>query len=240
MTGSFHRITICIIAIVVLLGVSLTAHAATISVVDRGWFRSDGLRTAGNENAFFGRWSGRNYNAYLVFDVSGLSGQTSSISMNLELEGYFSGNGSETFEIFDVSTSELLLASGYASGSAAGQAIFNDLGTGSSYATLNVLSSEVGSVLNLTLSSQATTDLDAAVASDGLFALGFVVTSAVGNQGLRWGTNADWDAGTIITTEIVTTPEPATAVLIGMSLMALCWLSSSGLLVPATDRLGIQ
>lgn len=143
MASSFKRITICIIGIVVLLGVSVSAHAPTISVVGRGWFRSDGLRIAGNQNAFFGRWAGRNYNSYLVFDVSSLTGPTSGITMNLELEDDFSGNGSETFEIFDVGTSEPLLASGYGSDFAAGQAIFNHLGTGSSYATFNVLSTEV-------------------------------------------------------------------------------------------------
>jgi hypothetical protein len=66
------------------------------------------------------------------------------------------------------------------------------------------------------------------------------LNTAVGNQGLRWGTNADWDLGTMVTTEIVTSPEPATAMLIGMSLTALCWLSPSGLLTPSPARLGIQ
>lgn len=78
------------------------------------------------------------------------------------------------------------------------------------------------------------------MASDGLFALGFMLNTAVGNQGLRWGANADWDLVTTVTTEIVTSPEPATAMLIGMSLMALCWLSYNGLLTPSPARLGIQ
>jgi hypothetical protein len=211
-----------------------SAQAATIQIVDRGWFRDDGQHIAGHHNAFFGRWSGRNYRAFMVFDLSTVTDPISGVTLELELESYWGNNASETFDVFDVSSDPGTFQNAHASGSASGTSIYADLGTGALYATVTALSGDVGTVLSFLLSAQAATDMEAARTGSGLFAMGFVVTTATGNQGLRWGTDADFDAGTVLTSQVViATPEPATAVMVGGCLALLAWLASrqSGLVV---------
>ncbi|NNL85210.1 MAG: hypothetical protein HKP27_06130 [Myxococcales bacterium] len=211
-----------------------SAQAATIQIVDRGWFRDDGQHIAGSQNAFFGRWSGRNYRSFMVFDLSTVTDPISAATLELELESFWGNNASETFDVFDVSSDPATFQNAHAPGSASGNAIYADLGTGAVYATVTALSGDVGTVLSFALSAQAAADMEAARTGSGLFAMGFVVTTATGNQGLRWGTDADFDAGTVLTSQVVTsTPEPATAVMVGGCLAFLAWLASrqSGLVV---------
>ncbi len=207
-----------------------SAFAATIQIVDRGWFSDTGSHTAGSQNAFVGRWAGTTYRGFMVFDLSSVTETISSGTLELELESYWGPNASETFEVRDVTSDLTTLQNGYGSGSAAGLAIYADLADGALYATVTANSGDAGTVLSFNMSAQAAADMEAARTGSGLFGIGFSVTTATGNQGLRWGTDGEWDANggsTTLTSQVVTTtPEPATAVMLGLSLSVLGWLSS--------------
>lgn len=215
------------LAVFAVLACGLTAgsaHAATIQIVDRGWFNDLGEHTAGSQNAFFGRWTGRDYRAFMVFDLSTVTEPISGATLDLELESFWGNGASESFDVFDVSSDTSTFQNAHAAGSATGTAIYADLGTGALYASMTATPGDVGTVLSFSLSAQATADMEAARTGTGSFAIGFVLTTAAGNQGLRWGTNADFDSGTTLTSELVTaTPEPATAVMVGSCLAFLAW-----------------
>ncbi len=115
--------------------------------------------------------------------------------------GYSSGKPSDTYSVFDVSTSIAALES-----SGSGQeTIFNDLGSGVSYGTTTVSSASNGAQVNVPLNSAAVTALNAA--DGGQFAVGgalptfsrgndylFANTSSMEPQQLvlNLGGGADW------------------------------------------------
>ncbi len=131
----------------------------------RGWYVIDGstAHVSTNDNTITGSYRSGS-NSYFVFDLSDLSGLSGIIlSVTLELEHeYYSGDATETFSVWDVSTdSATLEADGYS------EPIYYDLMTGNLYHPGTVLSSAtLGTVLSVELNEQAVTDVQASVGGD--------------------------------------------------------------------------
>ncbi|MFN7932125.1 MAG: hypothetical protein U0R19_02285 [Bryobacteraceae bacterium] len=77
-----------------------------------------------------GQFSGFTSRIYYVFDLTSVSGPISSATLRLELDRYFVGAATTNFTIYDFTGNPDDLSLTYSQGSAAGLAIYNDLGSG--------------------------------------------------------------------------------------------------------------
>jgi hypothetical protein len=106
------------------------------------------------------------YNSYFIFDLSGITGDKTGASLRLELQYYDSGDLSETFSVYHVSTDAATLEA-----DGTGQtSIFNDLQTGNVYGTFEVTAGDVGTIIEIPLSAEAVSDIN--TAAGGAFAVG--------------------------------------------------------------------
>lgn len=193
------------------LGVADAASALTFTTVDRGWYRSDGLHTQDQQNTFTGRIGASRYRSFYVVDVS--TGPALTLAhLEVELDLYYNGDATESIEIFSVLTADTAVMNGHAGGSASGQAIFADLGSGTSYGTFTFSAADLGVPTVVPLNGAAVADLNAA--RGGRIVFGIVHSSGNGgDQGLRFGSNAGWDGGDTTT---VSVDEPHLALLVGL------------------------
>lgn len=151
--------------------------AGLISAIDRGWWDSTGYHLATNGNTFTGHTPSANpygidYNSFFVFDLSSVSGPVTSATLRLELEEYLGPDPSEMFTVYDVSTPTAELTA-----SNSGQtSIFDDLQSGTVYATATVAPSQAGSVVTVALSSAAIASINSAAGST--FAVGLHLDDA--------------------------------------------------------------
>ena len=104
--------------------------------------------------------------SYHSFDLSGLNGTITSATLRIWADqgAYDSTASSETAELFDVSTSESVLSNPDSDLTAAA-AVFDDLGTGSSYGVFVTTAADDGSYIDVTLNAAALLDLNSAVGS---------------------------------------------------------------------------
>jgi hypothetical protein len=128
----------------------------------RGWHASNGGHLTDNDNTLTGEFSGATYNSYYVFALTGfVASKITSVTLEIQLEQYSSGDANETFSVWDVSAAGAAVE---ASGTNA--TIFNDLQSGVSYAVSTVTSAQVATILSIPLSAQAATDATAKVGND--------------------------------------------------------------------------
>ncbi len=214
---SIRRRILSLLIAGVLLSFAMPAFSISLTPIDRGWFRADGLHTANQNNTFTGTFGGQGYRSFYAFDVDNIGGNWNQATINIDLDLYFNGDATESFEIFAVFSPAASVTAGHLAGSAAGQAIYNDLGTGVSYGTGTVTAASVGSTLSFVLNAAAVADINAARGGQWIFSI--VHTSGNGgNQGIRFGTNGAWDAGT---TSGASIPEPTQTALLAIALLAL-------------------
>ena len=124
------------------------------------------------------------YNSYFIFDLSGITGDKTGVRLRLELELYLSGDLSETFSVYDVSTDAATLEA-----NGTGQtAIFDDLQTGNVYGTFEVTSGDVGTIIEIPLSAEAVSDINNA--AGGFFAVGIHLETysggVISNEAVRF------------------------------------------------------
>lgn len=147
-------------------------QADTIDALDRGWYDVFGQSTALNQpvgNTVTGQ-SARELRSFFVFDLASVSGIVSGATLRLELEAYFGTDPTQTFTVHDVLSDVADVRMVHIPGSLEGQDIFADLGMGAIYGSTTVEPGDVGSIVELTLSAAALSDLTSA--AGGLFALG--------------------------------------------------------------------
>jgi len=143
---------------------------------DRGWWDETGYHTSFSIATVVGYYSSTQYmyNSYFVFDLSGITGDKTGARLRLELQLYTSGDLSETFSVYDVSTDAATLKA-----DDTGQtAIFNDLQTGEVYGTFEVTAGDVGTIIEIPLSAEALSDIN--TAAGGFFAVGIHLESYSG------------------------------------------------------------
>jgi hypothetical protein len=134
-------------------------QAQTLSALDQGWYRSDGLHVATNSNYITGIFAGgQEYRSFFVFDLSGLGSITSA---DLQLfqpanGGYSSVDASETFLITRTSVPASVLNPSVSTSGLAGQQIFNQFGRDDLYGSFGSIVATAGSqgtTLNISLNS---------------------------------------------------------------------------------------
>ncbi len=160
--------------------------------------------------------------SFLVFDLSGVSGPIGSASLvayNPSAaagdggNGYSSANASETLGVFAMATDPAS-----SDGPAPPPGFFEDLGSGPLYASREVSAADNGSLVSLALGSSALTALNDA---DGLFGLGLALTSPASGDRMMFafgGVDGVSDTTRQLVLQIV--PEPGSAALLGLGLLA--------------------
>jgi hypothetical protein len=144
-------------------------QSVTYSFSDRGWYTSSGTHNSTNNNVIVGSY----YRNWFTFDISGFSGTACTITLRLELELFNGSSGN--YNLYDISTGhDDLVAS---SSGSSGVTIYNDLGTGNSYGSVSLTSSDNNSTIEIALNDQAITDFNSE--SSGWFSVGGDWTGSV-------------------------------------------------------------
>lgn len=135
----------------------------TLDAVERGCFAENGEHVSDHQNTAAGIAGARGaLHTFFIFHLPHITGTISRAMLRLELEAYFSMAKSESFAVFGVSTpvQEVVLAS--PAGAAAGQTIFQDLGSGQVYGRARVTADDAGCIIEIGLWPQAIAALLAA------------------------------------------------------------------------------
>jgi Fe-S cluster biogenesis protein NfuA len=161
----------------------LETSGRPIDAMDSGWYSSTDIHNPNNTNYVVGNCpncaSSNDFNNWFVFDLSGTSGLVTGATLALENPlGYGSGDPTETYEIFAVSTSITDLTAGIG-----GVGTFDDLGSGISYGSYQFTSADtapigvVGTIPLVTISLNAAGLAALNGAMGGQFAIGGAITT---------------------------------------------------------------
>jgi hypothetical protein len=147
----------------------------TLSAADSGWWDNTGDHSASNKNYVAGQSLPDIFRNYFVFNLGTVNQPIVSAQLRLfNPIGGYSGDSTETFTLFDVSTS---LATLQASGS--GQVgIFNDLGSGTIYGAQNFQESDEREFKAVPMNSSGVSAINAALG--GQLAFGGAITTISG------------------------------------------------------------
>jgi hypothetical protein len=127
-------------------------------IPNQGWWSATSANNDGNSNIFVGN-SGADYlNNFFTFLLAGVQGQVVSATLRINDVGSGSGSFPTAYSLFDVSTDARTLNEN--NGTSA--AIFDDLGSGSSYASI-MLAGNPGSPFDISLGSAAIADINASL-----------------------------------------------------------------------------
>jgi hypothetical protein len=191
----------------------------TPGVPNQGWWSPTSPNYDANSNYIVGICCGEGnyYHNFFTFDLSSLTDTVISARLELQRYGYLSPDPSETLGLFAVSTDAATLNNNIGTSSA----IFNDLGTGTSYGSFVV--SSVGSltdILSFNLNAAAIADINAG--AGGFFSIGGALLSLSGGTNDEFVFGSSHEAGRlVIETRSQSVPEPS-------SILGLVALSAFG------------
>lgn len=212
------------IVIILLILISNSAYAATVTtfstaentiepgINNQGWWSDSANNVTGNTWYLIGHTPlNREYRNFFSFDISSLSGTVVGAELTLVRgESSVSNEATETIEFFNVSTDAVTLTLNTGNN----PAIYEDLGTGTSYGAFEVDGQGVAtSTLNFDLNLAALADISS---TGQYFSLGGRLISDDGNDSLFSDTGG-YDAYLSITT----VPVPTAAWLFGSALVGL-------------------
>lgn len=167
----------------------------TSGSLNQGWWSPNYANADGNDNIFVGSSSTVSgiffFNDFFTFDIGGPIALDPVASATLQVNDVGSGSGPfpVNYSLFDVSTDAATLNNN----NGASAPIFNDLGSGNSYASVN-LSANPTSPFDIVLNTNAINDINAAVIP------GALVYFSIGG-----------------TLSPVSVPEPGTVALLGLA-----------------------
>lgn len=164
------------------------AQAQNLNPVRSGLFNSSGISVnnsqPANQSYFVGQEEGSERRNYFVFNLTGIASPITSATLRLynpifnpdSANGYF-GDATETYELTSTTADPTAIQGAFGPG-AAGQAIYNSLGTGTSFGTITASTASNGQTLTLTFNAAGLGALNAGIG--GLVALGGRITTIVG------------------------------------------------------------
>jgi hypothetical protein len=206
-----------------------------VSWSDSGWYNSTGFHVDVNNNYIVG-FQGETvfpsglpitYNDFFVFDLSTVTGPITSAFLSLfnpacPTCGYQSMSSTETFTVFDVSTPISELEATHGATTPLAPEIFNDLGSGTIFGSRTVSAADNGTMVNITLNSDAIAAINANLG--GMIAFGGSLTSLFDSAPpevmFASGGNIPSDQRLLILNP-VQAPEPSTLLLLGIGLTVL-------------------
>lgn len=118
--------------------------------------------------------------SYFVFPIPSFTGTVSSVTLRVQHNRYGSSEAQEMIGFYDVSTSISTLVGG-SGGSTTWASVFNDLGTGTQYATTILSSSTLNTMRAVTLNSAGISKVSGLRGSN--FAIGASLDSYSGRTG---------------------------------------------------------
>lgn len=154
-------ITIAFTFTLALAGASV-AHAATINTFDRGWYRLDGVHNPVNDNYGAGKSNTSIVRNWFAFNLPTAPAGQQVVSASLLTYTASVSGGSQTITLYDVGTSITTLTAAHAAG-AAGQAIYGDLGSGTSYGSRVFAGTETNQTVSYTINASGLAAINAAL-----------------------------------------------------------------------------
>ncbi len=158
------------------LGFFSSTDTATFDAIDFGRYDSTGFHNPANTNYVTGQIGGAEFRNWFVFDLAAVNRSITSAELRLfnPANGFVSPDPTETYAVFDVTTSISTLRAG---GSGL-TAIFGDLGSGVSFGAQTVSSADNGRAVVIQLNSAALAALNASRGSQ--VAVGGALTTLSG------------------------------------------------------------
>ncbi len=194
------------LAAMVLISPSLQAAVFVINATDRGWYDTAGFHDPINDNYIAGNSSTvRTVRNFFVFDLPNTSDAILSAELRLlnPFDGFTSPSPSETYELYDVSTSIVNLIAG-----GTGLTLtYLDLGAGTAYGNTVATAATNGTTISIALN--ASFIAAAQSVNGGLIALGGAVTTLDANSSTVERVFG-FTGGNLASTQLVITtiPEP--------------------------------
>ena len=216
-----RTLSFALASLALLLVLSSAAHAdpLVLNSARQGWYTDTGANNGASStnNYFVGSSSGTVLRNYFAFDLSSVGGITSA-QLRLFRPGYsvLDVDASETYVLYAVQDPSVL-------GRQQGVGIFEDLGSGTIYATITLPTPTffLGDFVIIDLNAEALAAIQSAQGT-GLFAIGGAVTTLRQpprpfSEGL-FGGSGGVSAQLITNGQMLPVPEPATMILLATGL----------------------
>lgn len=188
---------------------------------NHGWWSATAANVNTNVAYFTGeRDDGALLRSFFTFDLASLvlAGETiTAATLELVRFTYDSNDASETISFFDVSTNAATLNNNVGSSAA----IFNDLGSGTSYGTFVVNSYASSTTLTLSFALNAAALADITAAAGQFFSIGGALTSIIpagGENEAIFSGSSNTGIQRLTVQTVAAVPEPTSAVLVAAAL----------------------